>query len=90
MLSRSFFGRIFAWSCFAICIAAFSGCGTTLPVSPFPNALTNLTLEELQAIQDDETLDAAAKAQAIRDRTGIPADVAGDRLIDFLLALPLP
>jgi len=90
MIRRSLFGRGFAVACLAVGAVVFSGCGTTLPVTPFPNALTNLTLKELQAIQDDETLDAAAKAQAIRDKTGIPADAAGDRLIDFLLALPLP
>jgi len=65
----------------------FSGCGTLL-VTPIPNALPNLTLEQLAEIQDDERLTADEKRQAIRDAAQIPNDAAGDRLVEFLLTLP--
>ena len=72
---------------FILAAAVFSGCGT-LPVTPMPDALPNLTLQQLGEIQGDERLTTDEKRQAIRDAAQIPNDAAGDRLVEFLLTLP--
>jgi len=72
---------------FIVAASVFSGCGA-LPVTPMPNALPNLTLEQLGEIQGDERLTDDEKRQAIRDAALIPNDAAGDRLVEFLLTLP--
>ena len=67
------------------------GCGVDrLQQQTLPNEVTGLTLEQLEDIQDDETLTDDEKREAIRDAIGAPEDSSGDRLVDFLLDLNVP
>jgi len=68
-------------------LALFSGCETIL-IPPVPDALPNLTLEQLAEIQGDERLTTDEKRDQIRAIAEIPNDAAGDRLVEFLLTLP--
>ncbi len=79
-------GKLSAICVVGLAASSFGGCGT-IPLTPMPNALPNLTAERLGEIQGDERLTDDEKRQLIRDEAQIPNDAAGDRLVEFLLTL---
>ncbi|HKQ47799.1 MAG TPA: hypothetical protein VJZ71_07005 [Phycisphaerae bacterium] len=67
------------------------GCGfDRLQQQTLPDEVTGLTLEQLEDIQDDETLTDDEKKEEIRTAIGAPEDSSGDRLVDFLFNLNVP
>jgi len=66
------------------------GCGLNLIPNPMPAQVEGLTLQELQAIQQDGALTNNEKRDAIRDAINAPNNAEGDRLVEFLFTLNVP
>jgi hypothetical protein len=64
-----------------------AGCG--IIEAPLPNLAVDLSLTELRQIQLDPLLTVAEKREKVRILIGAPNDAGGDRIVNFLLALPL-
>jgi len=66
------------------------GCGFER-FEPVPSELVpGLTLDQLEAIQMDETLTADEQREAIAEAVGATDDEEGDRLVEFLLTFVVP
>ncbi len=66
------------------------GCGFER-FEPVPSELVpGLTLDQLEAIQMDETLTEDEQREAIAEAVGATDDEEGDRLVEFLLNFNVP
>jgi len=63
------------------------GCGVVPP--PLPHAV-ELTLETLEQIQTDPTLDTQEQRDRVRELMDLGTDAASERTIDFMLSVQVP
>ena len=63
------------------------GCGAYVPVPTLPDKIPGFTLRDLADIQNNSALTDDQRRQPIRDATGAPNTIEGDRLVEFLLTL---
>lgn len=86
------FGYSHALACVALIFLGLvlSGCGMDRLQPPLPYAIPGFTLQDLKAIQDDDSLTDDEKRERIREATGAPDDDNGDRLVEFLLNFDVP
>lgn len=70
-----------------ILTAAAAGCGVIPP--PLPDA-ADLTLRNLQQIQQDPTLDTQERRDRVRELMGLDDTPESERIIDFVLSVQVP
>ncbi len=87
--TRIFFSGCSFCLCLLLIVSMLSACGMERLAAPLPD-LEELSLAELESIQNDPRLTDDEKRQAIRDTIGAPADESGDRLVEFLLNFDVP
>ncbi|MBN2561820.1 MAG: hypothetical protein JXQ75_12905 [Phycisphaerae bacterium] len=68
----------------------WTGCGFERIHATLPAAVSGLTLEQLEDIQDDERLTDDEKRERIRETVEAPDSESGDRLVEFLLTFNVP
>lgn len=78
------FTRLMA--CLILMVAA-GGCGVIPP--PLPDA-ADLTLRNLQQIQQDPTLDTQERRDRVRELMGLDDTPESERIIDFVLSVQVP
>ena len=81
---RSFLGKLLLAT---VLFVSGGGCGAYVPEPTLPDKIAGFTLRDLADIQNNSALTDDQRRQQIRDATGTPNTIEGDRLVEFLLTL---